>query len=373
MTEKRFGVGIVGVQPGRSWAARAHIPALRSLPDHFEIIGVANTSLASAEKAAAETGLPRAFADVAELVAAPEVDIVAITVKVPPHLEIAKAAIAAGKHVYCEWPLGNDLAEAEELAALARARGVLGVVGTQARVAPEIEHLRQLIADGFVGEVLSTSLVARGGGWGGFIAEKKISAYLLDRANGATMLTIPVGHTLAALRDVLGEVAEISAVLATRRTTAVAADTGETLPVSAPDQVLLSGLLASGAPLSIHYRGGMARDGDGLYWEINGTEGDIRVSGLSGHTQMVQLSLQGARGGETSFQPLEVPVSYRSGWPEDVVPGNVARLYARMARDLRDGTRTAPSFDDAVAVHRIIDAIEQAAGSGSRVVVAGGG
>jgi predicted dehydrogenase len=373
MTEKRFGVGIVGVQPGRSWAARAHIPALRSLPDHFEIIGVANTSLASAEKAAAETGLPRAFADVAELVAAPEVDIVAITVKVPPHLEIAKAAIAAGKHVYCEWPLGNGLAEAEELAALARARGVLGVVGTQARVAPEIEHLRQLIADGFVGEVLSTSLVARGGGWGGFIAEKKISAYLLDRANGATMLTIPVGHTLAALRDVLGEVAEISAVLATRRTTALAVDTGETLPVSAPDQVLVSGILAGGAPLSIHYRGGMERDGDGLYWEINGTEGDIRVSGLSGHTQMVQLSLQGARGGETSFRPLEVPVSYRSGWPEDVVPGNVARLYARMARDLRDGTRMAPSFDDAVAVHRVIDAIEQAAERGSRVVVAGGG
>jgi predicted dehydrogenase len=90
--------------------------------------------------------------------------------------------------------------KAEQLAGLARAKGVLGVVGTQARVAPEIQHLRQLIADGFVGEVLSTTLVARGGGWGGSIAEKKISAYLLDRANGATMLTIPVGHTLAALQ-----------------------------------------------------------------------------------------------------------------------------------------------------------------------------
>jgi hypothetical protein len=58
-----------------------------------------------------------------------------------------------------------------------------------------------------------------------------VSAYLLDRANGATMLTIPIGHTLAALQDVLGEVAEVSAVLATRRTTALAADTGETLPM----------------------------------------------------------------------------------------------------------------------------------------------
>jgi predicted dehydrogenase len=372
MTGKRFGVGIVGVQPGRSWAARAHIPALHALSETFEIVGCANTSLASAEKAVAATGLKRAFADVAELVAAPEVDIVTVAVKVPPHLEIVKAAIGAGKHVYCEWPLGNGLAEAEEMAALARAKGVLGVVGTQARVAPEIEYLRRLIADGFVGEVLSTTLVARGGALqgGGSIPDKKIWAYLLDRANGATMLTIPVGHTLAALKEVLGEVAEISAVLATLRTTALAVDTGETLPVSAPDQVLVSGVLASGAPLSIHYRGGAARDGDGLFWEINGTEGDIRVSGPSGHTQMVQLSLKGARGEEKAFRPLEVPASYRSGWPEDVVPGNVARLYARMARDLSEGTRSAPSFEDAVAVHRVIAAIERAAESGSCTVLA---
>ena len=294
MTGQRFRVGIVGLQPGRSWAARAHIPALRALAESYEIVGVANTSLASAEKAAAAAGLPRAFADVADLVAAPEIDIVTVTVKVPHHREIVKAAIAAGKHVYCEWPLGNGLAEAEELAALARDKGILGVVGTQARVAPEIEYLRQLIADGFVGEVLSTTLVARGGGWGGSIAEKEISAYLLDRANGATMLTIPVGHTLAALMDVLGKVAEVSAVLATRRTSALAVDTGETLSVSAPDQVLVSGLLSNGAPLSIHYRGGTARDDDGLFWEINGTDGDIRLP--PGAMRSWCRSRSGARG-----------------------------------------------------------------------------
>jgi predicted dehydrogenase len=372
MPGQRFGVGIVGLQPGRSWAARAHIPALRALSESFEIVGVANTSRASAEAAAAATGLPRAFADIAELIAAPEVDIVTVTVKVPPHLMIVKAAIEAGKHVYCEWPLGNGLAEAEEMAALARTKGVLGVVGTQARVAPEIEYLRHLIADGFVGEVLSTTLVARGGALqgGGRIPDKKTWAYLLDRANGATLLTIPVGHTLAALRDVFGEIAEVSSVLATRRPTALVADTGEILPVTAPDQVLVSGVFATGVPVSIHYRGGAARDGNGLFWEINGTEGDIRVSGPSGHTQMVQLSLEGARGDEKTFRPLEVPAAYRSGWPEDVEPGNVARLYARMARDLREGTRTAPSFEDAVAVHRIIAAIEKAAESGVRAVLA---
>src|SRR6476620_12256855 len=98
------------------------------------------------------------------------------------------------------------------MAALGRAKGSLGVVGSQARVAPGIEHLRHLIADGCVGDVLSTTLVARGGALqgGGSIPDKKTWAYLLDRSNGATLLTIPVGDALAALRDVFGDVAEVS-------------------------------------------------------------------------------------------------------------------------------------------------------------------
>ena len=364
MAAQRFKVGIIGVQPGRSWAARAHIPALRALSETFEIIGIANTSLASGQKAADEMGIAKAFAGVAELLAAPEIDIVTVAVKVPHHLEIVTAAIEAGKHVYCEWPLGNGLAEAETLAGLARAKGVLGVVGTQAQLAPEIAFLTQLIADGFIGEVLSATIVARGGGWGGVIPSEKTNAYLLDRANGATMLTIPVGHALAALCQALGAVATVSSVLATRRTSALVADSGEQLPMSAPDQVLVSGILATGAPISIHYRGGMPRDEEGLLWEINGTEGDIRVTGPSGHVQMVPLVLTAARGDETTFRTLDVPASLRSGFPEDVVPGNVARIYARMAQDLRAGTRTAPSFDDAVAVHRIIAAVEKSAEDG---------
>lgn len=371
MADQRLRVGIVGVQPGRSWAARSHIPALRALADRFEIAGIANSSRASAEAAATETGIARAFDSVAALIAAPEVDIVAVAVKVPPHFEIVKAAIAAGKHVYCEWPLGNGLAEAEEMSALARARGIVGVVGTQAPFALEIQYLKQLIADGFVGQVLSTSIVAWGGPLqgGGTIPDRKTYGYLLDRANGATMLTIPVGHTLAALTNVLGRVAAVSAVQATRRSTARVLDSGEILPVTAPDQVLVSGMLANDVPLSLHFRGGVPRDGDGLFWEINGTEGDIRISGPSGHTQMVQLSLRGVRGDERAFQPLEVPASYRTGWPEAVEPGNIARVFAGMAHDVRHGTHTAPRFADAVAIHRIIDAIERAAEGGRRVLL----
>jgi predicted dehydrogenase len=221
-----------------------------------------------------------------------------------------------------------------------------------------------LIADGFVGEVLSTTLIGSGGTWGAEV--NQANAYVLDRANGATMLTIPFGHTMAAVQDVLGEVAELSARLANRRTSARVIETGETRPMTAHDQVLIEGVLARGAPISIHYRGG-SPGGTGFLWEINGSEGDIQVTGASGQAQLAQLTLQGARGGDRDLRPLPVPEAYTSGWPEEVIPRNVARVYARMAADLRNGTRTVPSFNDAVNLHRLIAAVEKAADTGCRV------
>jgi hypothetical protein len=110
--------------------------------------------------------------------------------------------------------------------------------------------------------------------------------------------------------DVLGEVAEVSAVLATQRAQAFMFDTKEILPVSAPDQVLVSGALVSGAPISVHYRGGMVRDGAGLLWEINGTKGDIRISGPMGHAQLVPLALKGAQGAWLSAPPRSLPYQH---------------------------------------------------------------
>jgi predicted dehydrogenase len=113
--ENRFRVGIVGLSAERGWATTAHIPALRALSDVFELTGVADTSLTSGQAAAAAFDIPRAFENVAELVASPDIDVVVVTVKVPYHREVVAAALAAGKNVYCEWPLGNGIAEATEL------------------------------------------------------------------------------------------------------------------------------------------------------------------------------------------------------------------------------------------------------------------
>lgn len=138
-----------------------------------------------------------------------------VTVKVPHHLELIRPALEAGKMVFSEWPLGADLAQAEELADLAQRRGVLTAVGLQARSAPPLRYLRDLVADGYVGRVLSTSML--GSGWIGGATYDDNYAYVLDVTSGATLLSIPFGHSVDALTMVLGEFREVSALIETLR------------------------------------------------------------------------------------------------------------------------------------------------------------
>src|SRR5438552_12106026 len=240
----RIRVGIIGANPDRGWAAQAHIPALKSLSGDFEITALSTTRRESADAAARLFGVPVAFDNHQDLVNSGEVDIVAVTVKVPYHLELATAALGAGKAVYCEWPLGNGLQEAEKLAALAKTRGVLAVAGLQARSAPSVAYVRDLIQQGYVGEVLSTSLIGSGYGWGPTVPP--FNAYLNDKKNGATMLSIPLGHTVDALCHCLGEVRELTATMTVRRKSFTIDGTGERKPMATEDQVCVTGLLDGG-------------------------------------------------------------------------------------------------------------------------------
>lgn len=358
-----IGVGIIGVTPGRSWAALAHIPALKALPE-FEIRALSTTRQESASAAAAEFGVPHAYDNHHALVNDPDVNLVVVTVKVPHHLELVTAAIEAGKNVYCEWPLGNGLAEAERMAALAKKNGVIGAVGMQARSAPALRYVRDLIAEGYVGTVLSSTLVGSGMNWGAFIDQP--NAYTADKANGATLLSIPFGHTMDAVAICLGEFKSLNGVLANRRTHFTLVPDGVERPMTAEDQVLVSGTLAGGATMAVHYRGGVSR-GTNFRWEINGTEGDIVATADAGHAQMFPITLHGARGDQQTLAPLDVPSRYK--WTPEVPPfaENVAQAYALLATDLRDGTSNCPTFDDAVKRHRLLDAIERSAASGMRV------
>src|SRR2546430_9365869 len=223
MPESTLGVGIIGVSPVRGWAATAHIPALRALPN-YEIRALSAHSAESARAAGQVFGISAVFADHEQMVTQPDIDVVAVTVKVPHHRQFVDAALGAGKAVYCEWPLGRDLDDARAMAALAAEQGVRTVVGLQARQAPAIEFVQELLSDGYVGEVLSTTMV--GLSIPGDVVGRP-NAYMLDKTNGANLLTIPVGHSLDILSYVLGEFADLSAVSDLRRPLITIEETGE--------------------------------------------------------------------------------------------------------------------------------------------------
>jgi predicted dehydrogenase len=362
-------VGLVGLSARGGWAPQSHLPALAHLPG-YELRALSASSTASARAAGEKYGVPLAFGSTADLVASDEVDLVVVSVRVPLHREVISTALGAGKAVLSEWPLGNGAAEAAELAESAERAGVRTFAGLQARSAPAIRQINDLVADGYVGEVLSTSLVASGRRWGATFEPG--AGYLLDRDNGGTMLTIPFGHTTDAVTQVLGEFTQVSATVATRRPVVHEEGTGRPAAMTVHDQVAVTGRLASGAVASVHFRGGLSR-GTNFRWEINGTEGDLVITGDHGHLQQAALTVWGARGTASDLTELPLPERYVDVpelTPLRGLPAyNVGAQYAQIHADLTRGSSVVPDFAHAARHQRLLDAIGHAAETGTRVTL----
>jgi predicted dehydrogenase len=291
---------------------------------------------------------------------------VAVSVRVPLHHELTMAAIRAGKPVFCEWPLGANLREAEELAGAAREHGLSTFVGLQARSDPTIRYARDLIAQGHIGEALAANLsvisqaaIERPAGrlWQGV------------RTNGANVMTIQGGHAIDALCYILGEFVEVSGRVRTRIPEWRNTDTGEAVPVDSPDTIAASGRVESGAEVAIQVAS-VPSNPSGIRLEIYGREGALLLTSNSFNIGPNQI--YGARGQEPLAE-LTVPHSYVVA-PEGTPPGqprNVAQAYVRMADAIAGREPFEPDFDAAVARHRLLDAIERSSEEG-RLVRLGG-
>ncbi|HEX6211780.1 MAG TPA: Gfo/Idh/MocA family oxidoreductase [Methylomirabilota bacterium] len=360
----RIRVGIVGAtvtQGGSGWGANAHVPALKALPG-YELTAVCTAHEETAKASAAAFGARRGFHRFDEMAAHPEVDLVVVCVRVPGHRDLVMAGLQAGKAVLCEWPLGRTLAEAQEMAGLARQRSLPTIVGLQARSDPAVLYARDLIQAGHIGEVLTASLTAfvpavlqRGPGriWQGV------------RANGANTLTIAGGHAMDALCAVLGELVEVSARLTTRirqwRTLQ-----GEPVPVDAPDSITAIGRLVGGAEVSVNVAAVPSNPG-GNRLEIYGREGALVVR-TDGSFNIGPSQVLAGRGKEP-MATMPVPARYRVA-PEGTPSGppyNVAQGYARAADALRGRGSFDVDFDLAVQRHTLIDAIERSSATGRSV------
>lgn len=369
MVSRPIRVGILGASPDRGWAGRAHIPAITASPQ-FALAAVATTRKESANAARARFGARHAFADPHSLAAHPDVDLVVVTVKVPAHVELVTAALDAGKHVYCEWPLATTAAAAAALAARASVTGVRTAVGLQARFSPAVRRARAMISGGELGTVQSATVFSSRGkgstrdvpGW---------SAYTYDDRNGAGLVEVLGGHTLDLVQHLLGPIRDLSARTGIRIPDHRVAETGEPVAVTAPDHFLATAELDSGAVVSIHlYDGEVAAPRTRI--EIAGTEGNLAVTSTAeaspwaAQLQIGRLDLYEARPNKPEWIPIPPSTDHASTLPTEAA--NVARLYHQLATDLRDGSRTVPDFHVAHALHQLI---EQATRPGTPAVFRG--
>jgi predicted dehydrogenase len=362
----KIRVGIVGAtvtQGGSGWGANAHVPALREL-DEYELWAVCTAHENTARASADAFGAELAFSNFDDMVADKDVDLVAVVVRVPGHHALVMKALQAGKNVFCEWPLGRTVAEAEEMANLAAQRSLRTAVGLQARSDPVLMYARALVQEGHIGKVLSATMTnvtqavtRRGNG----------RIWQSDRRNGANTLTISAGHSIDSLCFVLGEFEEVSARLATTITEWHNTDTGETVQVDSPDWISVSGRLEGGAQAAFLVTT-VPANASGNRFEIYGTDGTLVIGG--GSSNLGPNQLRGARTGE-QLAPMEPPERFVLA-PASVPAGpprNVGHAYARFAHALRTDGNYQPDFAQAVTRHKLIEAIERSAAEGRAVGV----
>ena len=150
MKSGKLGIGIIGTG---SIAQLAHIPGYQAMADQCEIVAAADVSEDALAAAQRDFGIPHLFRDYHELLQLDEVDAVSICASNPIHHPATLAALAAGKHVFCEKPLALNAADAREMVEAAQKADRILAVDFQSRFIPQAVALKQCIERGELGEV----------------------------------------------------------------------------------------------------------------------------------------------------------------------------------------------------------------------------
>jgi predicted dehydrogenase len=356
-------VGMVGIG---SWAQHGHLRVLKLLPE-YELSVIYSQRQEAALSAAQRHGFKHVAASLDELVTHPEVDLVIVLTTAPQHEEAVRAAIAAGKDVYCEWPLTTSTTTSTDLVQLAGAAGVRHIVGLQRRLAPHNRFLKDLLREGYVGKLRSVRLHVS---MNYFQARRTVGLrWTAPPENFSSVIAIYAGHFLDMLFAATGWPTSVAGLAVNQFKEVVIAETGEVIPTTTPDQLVLAGMLPDGAVLSVHVEGGK-RNGSSVQIDITGDEGDLKITNVSAFGDVDDnYRIEGAHGDNLPLEPLVIPDSYDRLPPSDL-PSSVlelAEIYAAYARDVAKDTHDAPTFEDAVRMHKLIDAAVVSTETGRRV------
>jgi predicted dehydrogenase len=355
-------VGVIGLG---HWSEYGHLPALKVMPE-YELAAVYSRSPEKAASLVARHGFKCAASSLQELVSHSEVDLVLVLTPAFQHEEGIRAGIEAGKDVYCEWPLTPSTTLSKELLALADKAGVRTIVGLQRRLNPGYRYVRDLLDRGEIGEVRSVRLHVSVE----YFQRERPAAlyYTVPEKNFSSLLSIYGGHFLDALfTTMVGYPESLAALTVNQFKEVTLMETGETLPHTSPDQVVLAGTFANGAVLTVHIEAGK-RNNYGVQLDITGSKGDLRIWNSTSFGDAFNR-IEIARGDSQPLTELAVPAEYDWLPPSELGASvlELANLYAAHARDVKTGSTLAPTFSDAVRMHELMDQIVKSDRTGQRV------
>lgn len=341
---RELKVGIIGVNMKGGWAQEAHIPAIGAVQG-MQLLAVATTHQQTADEAARAFAVSKGYASGLALIDDPEVDIVTVATRVPDHRNLLLAAIAAGKHVYSEWPLGLSVPEAREIADAARSAGVKHAIGLQLRGSRTVQHAQHLLAQGVIGRVLSLRAYSSTAGFGLDVPPQ--FAYLEDPANFANMVTIQGAHTLDLVLALGGTIESMSALTSRQYPHIQMSEPPQRVERRTFDHMLVQGRLTPGVPFSIEVAGGRGHSTP-FYLEVVGERGTLRLDG----------------GAPRGLQAGRIRLS-RDGERESIDEGsltalsdsavNVAGLYSALRDDILTGSSSVVGFDHAVHLTQLVE------------------
>lgn len=382
---KKLKVAVVGASisdspDGRErFSIRAHLPALKALSDHFEVIAACTTRMESASETARRFGLPHAYDSVERMLRErPELDIVCVSVRPDTQHGVVMAALKAGKHVYCEHPLGTTTAQAQEMWSLAEAQRVRTAVGHQMHYERAALQMAELVREGYIGRPLAFNITYI---TSSYIAPRPNHRQWLFTAEAGGHPAYRTGHNLERLTSVLGlDVTEGCADMAVLVPERPSLDGTAPLENTQTDNVNL--LVRLGPVMGTFQVCLTGWHGPGWGFQVYGTEGMLMLgvydrgdkNTVKGDPNSGELRLFGARADiekltvkptapellQREFQEIAPAMHhYRvHGIDHGRATFPVAQMWYAFAEAIREGKPFAPGFREQLMMHHVWDATE---------------
>ncbi|KAK2751852.1 oxidoreductase family protein [Colletotrichum kahawae] len=360
-----------------SWAAEAHLTYLLSPRgrEHYTTVALLNSSVNAAKAARAHFCLSenvKTYGDPELLAQDPDVDLVVCCTRVDTHSSLIAPSVRAGKAVYVEWPLTENLHGAEELAALAAEAKRGTIVGLQGRVAKVVLKIKEVVESGRIGKVLGSDVEA----YGNLLGRDELPAglaYFAERRVGGNPVTIAFAHMVDYVHHVLGEFEEgwESRMQIQRAAVKVIGDGEEWVRSDVPDFIAVHGALkgrnaVEGATLAVRFRNGTSFKGrPGLMWRIVGEKGEVEVESPAGpylHSDSYDEPIR-IRIHDHERDVVEVVEWEWDGWQEElpVRARNVGEVYERYAAWVENGKRAGeenwPGIEDGLVRMKELDTL----------------